>query len=129
MESMIPQDKFDQRAIAALQLSSDAQVLERAGELLEWLRDSNWPIFTGISDRLSPLGVDLVSPIKDILEGDDSIWKANIISHLIPSFSPEAQRLYTPLLENLVAKLDQNDLMEGAIDFAEIQIGKAHANT
>ncbi len=42
---MIPKDKYDEESIKLLQLASDGDVIENAEQLLEWLQDSNWPVF------------------------------------------------------------------------------------
>ncbi|GGB21137.1 DUF5071 domain-containing protein [Agarivorans gilvus] len=110
---MIPSDKNDETSIRLLHLASDEDVLENAEGLLEWLHDVNWPVFGGVVTRLSPLGDHLVGPITKILEGSDSIWKANIVSHLIPAFSPESQQLYTKSLESILFQFDESDLREG----------------
>ena len=122
---MIPTDKNDEEAIQKLKSVTDDQVIENADQLLEWLQDSNWPVFKGVVSRLSGLGNELVVPINNILKGNDSIWKANIVGHLIPSFSKESQQLYIKSLEKLLAELDENDLREGVIDFVEMQLANS----
>ena len=128
-ENMIPTNKHDEKSIKLLQLASDDEVIENAEQLLEWLQDRNWPVFDGIVKRLSALGNDLVVPISRILESSDSIWKANIVGHLIPAFSQTAQQRYSESLEKLLAKFDENDLREGVIDFVEIQLSNTRKNT
>lgn len=122
---MIPTNKYDEEGIQKLKSATDDQVIENADQLLEWLQDSNWPVFKGVISRLSVLGNELVEPINNILEGNDSIWKANIVGHLIPSFSKESQQLYTISLEKLLAELDENDLREGVIDFVAKQLSNS----
>ena len=100
-------------------------MIENADQLLEWLQDRNWPVFKGVVNRLSVLGNELVLPINNILKGNDSIWKANIVGYLIPSFSKESQLLYTKSLETLLAEFDENDLREGVIDFVEMQLSNS----
>lgn len=129
VSSMIPADKHDEASIKLLQIASDEEVLENAEKLLEWLQDINWPVFEGIAQRLSSLGDDLVAPITRILESSDSIWKANVIGYLIPSFSPETQKLYIESLEKLLAQRDDSDLREGVIGFVEIQLSNTKKNT
>lgn len=126
---MIPKDKNDEESVRLLQLATDEDVVKNAVELLEWLQDINWPMFKGIVNRLSSLGNVLFAPISEILAGEDSIWKANIIGHLIPSFSYEAQLLYTKQLEALLKEYNESDLREGVIDFVEIQLSKIRKNT
>ncbi len=126
---MIPQSKYDEESIELLKQTSDKDVIEVADLLLEWLQDINWPVFKGVICRLSPLGNELKVPVTEILEGSDSIWKANIVGHLIPSFDKEAQEIYTCTLEKLLEEFDENDLYEGVIDFVEIQLANVSKNT
>ena len=122
-------DKHDLNSIELLRIASDEDVLENLEQLLACLQDRNWPVFDGIVDRLSTLGSELVLPICRILEGGDSIWKANIIGHLIPAFSHVEQQLYSVPLEKVLAQYDENDLREGVIDFVEIQLSNSRKNT
>jgi hypothetical protein len=129
MEVMIPKDKHDLDALELLAQASDEDVIKNANELLEWLQDINWPVFNGIVARLSPLGNKLELPITKILNGSDSIWKANIVGHLIPLFDKDSQQIYTNTLKELLNKFDENDLYEGVIDFVEIQLKNVSKNT
>lgn len=119
---MIPQDKCDEKSIELLRSAADREVLENADQLLVWLQDVNWPVFDGVVKRLALLGDALVNPVNAVLEGDDSMWKANIVGYLIPSFSRSAQTLYTTSLESLLARGNEQDMSEGVIDFIEIHL-------
>jgi len=119
---MIPSSKFDLEAIEALQKASDYDVLQNSDVLLEWLQDCNWPVFEGVVEKLSPYGFELRESIENILLGTDSIWKANIVGHLIPKFSCESQLSYTKLLTKLLDNPSHSDYEEGLIDYVEIQL-------
>lgn len=110
---MIPKSKFDQEAVLVLQNASDVAVLEDAEALLEWLQDCNWPVFDGVVTKLSDYGLELKAPIENILHGTDTIWKANIIGHLIPKFSYKAQMKYKEILNELLANAQNADYEEG----------------
>ena len=128
-ENMIPSDKFDKEAIKRLGVALDHEVLENAKELLSWLQDCNWPVFPGIVERLSALGEDLFTPVSEILAGQDSIWKENIIGHLIPKFSERAQRLYSDQLNEILQNPTGSDFQEGVVDFIEIQLSNVKKHT
>ncbi|MEM7359898.1 MAG: DUF5071 domain-containing protein [Pseudomonadota bacterium] len=121
---MTPISKSDKEAVAALQLAPDNEVLDNAEKLLLWLQDVNWPIFEDVVSRLSFLGMELHENILKILEGDDSIWKADIVGHLIPRFSKSAQTKYISALQDMLKSPSNNDFQEGLIDFIEIQLSK-----
>lgn len=123
---MIPKDKYDKESVALLRSASDEEVVEIAEQLLEWLQDSNWPVFQGIIKRLSTLCRELEGPITRILEGNDSVWKLNIIEHLIPSFSHKNQKVYSKTLMMLLKRNDESDLLEGVTTIAEMQLNNAN---
>lgn len=119
---MIPSSKFDLETVAELQKASDNEVLQNADVLLEWLKDCNWPVFDGVVEKLSLYGFELRESIENILLGNDSIWKANIVGHLIPKFSCESQLSYTKVLTKLLQNPSSSDCEEGLIDYIEIQL-------
>jgi hypothetical protein len=121
---MIPSSKYDLEAVDALQKASDEEALKDADTLLEWLQDCNWPVFEGITGKLSLYAFELYEPIENILLGTDAIWKANIVGHLIPKFSCESQLIYNELLKNLLNNPSSSDFEEGLVDFIEEQLSR-----
>ncbi len=121
---MIPKDKYDLGAISMLMLASDDYILENSCELLGWLQDCNWPVFAGVIKRLSSLGDLLHKDIACILDGDDCIFKANIVGHLIPSFDHNHQKLYEKQLRELLENPSNEDFQEGLIDYIEILLAR-----
>lgn len=126
---MMPSDKFDEKALLKLNQVTDREVVENAAELLTWLQDCNWPVFTGVRNRLATLGDELLQPILEILIGEDSIWKANIVGHLIPKFDISHQLLYTEQLETMLINPSYSDCQEGLVDFVKIQLSNIVKNT
>jgi len=126
---MIPKDKFDLQAVHELSEVSDQDVVDIADQLLEWLADANWPVFDGVLSRLSLIGDDLVAPVQTIISGTDGAWKANIVYSLIPKFSIETQLKYKGMLENLASSIDQEDIDEHAVEYAEALLASFSRNT
>lgn len=126
---MIPSSKYDLEAVDTLQRASDEEVLKSADALLEWLQDCNWPVFEGIAGKLSLHGFDLYESIENILLGTDSIWKTNIVGHLIPKFSCESQLRYDELLTKLLNNPSNSDFEEGLVDFIEVQLSRNAKST
>ena len=85
--NIIPSDKHDFETCDLLDKASDDLVSNNIPELLEWLQDSNWPIFGRVVNRISKLDEQLVTPILQILDGDDEVWKYCLIYHLYPSLN------------------------------------------
>lgn len=86
MNKITPKNKHDLNICKELNNASDNQVLDNLNELLRWTKDMNWPIAQCILDRISKLDIDILSKlITSILESDDSIWKYNILTFLLPN--------------------------------------------
>ena len=86
---LVPTDKFDDEACANLTAASDEELIPHIAALLECLQDLNWPIAAPVSERLSLLGVELVTPILNILSGNDEVWKYWIVSDLLYQVNDE----------------------------------------
>jgi len=89
---LVPIDKFDDEACENMKAASDEDLIPHIERLLECLQDLNWPIAPPVSDRLSTLGLELVSPILKILAGDDEVWKYWVVSHLLHDVNDEVFR-------------------------------------
>lgn len=75
-------------------------------ELLAWLQDMNWPGALEISNFLQKQ-VDLcLEPIKQILNGDDNIWKYHILFSIVSEWDIDNQR---KLSEELISLAKGND--------------------
>ena len=72
--SLVPSSKYDveaaERAVA-LGWPGVAPVLP---ELLEWLRDANWPVAEVLAPFLAGIGGPIVPYLRPILDGDDLLW-------------------------------------------------------
>jgi hypothetical protein len=80
---LLPRDKHDlenARAVIALGYPAVAPVLP---DLLEWLRDCNWPVSRAIDDFLATLPEQMAPLIWKVLRGDDHTWKYWCIVRLI----------------------------------------------
>jgi len=126
---MLPTDKHDLDSVSALRDAADSEVLKNTAELLQWLEDCNWPVFEGVTERLSSLGEELYGDISDLLRCDDTILKANIVGHLIPKFDIDAQLLYADLLKDMLVNPSSADFEEGLVDFIEMQLSNVAKNT
>jgi len=87
----LPIDKHDVTAANALLDVSPEMLRPHIASLLEWLQDYNWPVAKPIAEVLTTCGISLVEPIRQILQGEDDIWKYWMIQQVIPLLSSEAQ--------------------------------------
>ncbi|MCH8497040.1 MAG: DUF5071 domain-containing protein [Marinobacter sp.] len=98
MTNLIPTHKCDDAACAALAAASNQEVIPYIGALLQCLQDLNWPIAGPVAERLAVMGIELAEPIKEVLSGNDEIWKYWLVSHLLHMVRPE---VYQALLFKL----------------------------
>lgn len=83
LRSMLPRTKYDlerAEAIAAIGYPGVAPVLP---ELLEWMKDMNWPVAKIIAPFLATIGAPLAPFVREIFSTDDAIWKEWILGNLI----------------------------------------------
>jgi Domain of unknown function (DUF5071) len=113
---LVPKDKFDDEACENLKEASDEEIFPYLNELLECLQDLNWPIAGPVSERLSTLGVELVSPILKILNGSDEVWKYWIVSHFMYQVKFEVFEKLRFKLNAIKSKPSQSEREEEVFD-------------
>lgn len=86
MEDLVPKNKFDNSNIERLRELSDEEIRPMLPRLLEWIQDINWPVAEGVLSVLKERG-EVIWHIIDLLDGDDEVWKYNVITALLPEFS------------------------------------------
>lgn len=86
--NFLPKSKDDIDSCKNLNSASEEEINDHIGELLFWLQDFNWPVAEPVLGRIIAVGEKLAEPVREILEGNDDIWKYWIVSRLIlPSFN------------------------------------------
>lgn len=98
---LLPADKRDverARAVVALGYPAVAPLLP---DLLRWLQDCNWPVSRPIGDFLATLPEQMAPLIRDVLRGDDDIWKYWCIVRLISAMPPDIAEQFRAELTRL----------------------------
>jgi arginyl-tRNA synthetase len=108
----IPIDKSDIEATEGLETLSDADLGPFIMELLEWVKDMNWPVALPIAKRLADCGVEIVEPIKLVLRSDDSIWKYWVLSEIVINASPKVREALSEEVIELINKPSHKDKAE-----------------
>ncbi|MCA1295415.1 DUF5071 domain-containing protein [Paenibacillus sp. alder61] len=67
---------------------------------MEWLQDINWPIAMDVSKLLLTVPVETIPFIRNVLAGDDDIWKEWCLRYIVKD-------LPTELRENLKEDLER----------------------
>ena len=81
-------------------------------ELLIWLQDINWPVAKPISEYLKPMLPDILEELKPILNGNDSIWKYNILNIFFIETKSTYWKMISENIENLAFNPSDNDAKE-----------------
>ncbi|MFP4978658.1 DUF5071 domain-containing protein [Paenibacillus sp. CN-4] len=79
----LPKHKSDYESIEKLNVLSTDELRPLLPTLLEWIQDMNWPIALGCLEILLKCKSELVPYIKEILAGEDSEWKYNVVHSLL----------------------------------------------
>lgn len=79
----LPKHKSDYESIEKLNDLSTDELRPLLPTLLEWIQDMNWPVALGCLEILHKFQSELVPYIKEILEGEDSEWKYNVVRSLL----------------------------------------------
>ncbi|PTQ99860.1 uncharacterized protein DUF5071 [Mucilaginibacter yixingensis] len=95
MKDYVPQNKFDEKAIACLQSLPFEAVRNDVWELLEWLQDMNWPVAYDVAVYLAPHVNEIKDDLIKIFNTDDTLWQMWIICGLIgrSPIKPDAELL------------------------------------
>lgn len=90
-DSLIPQHKSDIEAARRAAAAGHPVIEPILGDLLEWMRDMNWPVATEVEAVLRTVGKQLSPHILKVLRGDDNIWKYWVLTRLAVNFDKEAR--------------------------------------
>lgn len=100
---LLPKDKFDDTNLKKIDLLSDEDFSIITYNMLEWIKDYNWPIADDVVKILLKRE-NLVFPfVLNILENSsDIMWKYWILNLLAPNFTEFHKMELKPLILKLV---------------------------
>ncbi len=99
----MPKNKHDIYAVECLDKEMPENVIPLLPELMEWLKDMNWPVANAILPLMIRYQDETTRIAMDILkkEQNDDIWKYWIIKHFVPALSDKNQRILFDSLERI----------------------------
>lgn len=112
--ALLPSDKHDEDALARLETLDTAALAPLIPELLTWLQDTNWPVARPVLQLLLKHLPLITDPIREILRGDDDLWKWNVEGHLIRKMPREQQSQLIPELERISMHPTTGEVQEEA---------------
>src|SRR5580704_8988639 len=86
---LLPRNKHDCQAASAIIALGYPAVAPVLPDLLMWLQDFNWPVSRPISDFLATIPEPMAPHIRDVLQGNDLMWKYWCIHVLISKMPRE----------------------------------------
>lgn len=100
IQIFLPKDKFDNYHIEDLYELTNEEISLIAPNLLVWLKDVNLPVSKELIHVLKLREEVLRKQVLDILTNlkEDSIWKYNIINHLINNYDLDSLNHYKEAL-------------------------------
>ena len=83
LSALLPRDKFDlERAEAVVEAGYPA-VEPLLPELIEWIKDANWPVARVLAPFLAGIGSPLRSHVAQVLQATDDTWKYWVIELVV----------------------------------------------
>lgn len=111
-QSLVPADKGD-LATTERALAADPHLLVPViPELIEWLRDGNWPVAVPVAKAIRRTGTSWLRAAESVLSGDDDAWKYWVLLLLVKS-SPECARVLEPVLRRAATQPTLGEREEG----------------
>lgn len=120
VKNHIPDDKYDLSSVDILKALPDERIDQIIPELLDWIRDMNWPVAPKMVKVLGKHYKAVEKYLVDILkpEQKDAEWKRNIIQYLLyewPSY-PSDDCITTEIVRiaDRPTEEEQNELVDTA---------------
>lgn len=118
VEDLLPKSKFDFSGMEELKMLSDEEIMPILPELLEWMKDMNWPVAKEMPELLSKHQQVIIPCIIEALQPEqlESDWKYYIIQFLLPLLEGKYLNKLKPCLERIAEHPTQGEIS----DYADI---------
>jgi hypothetical protein len=91
---LLPRSKAEADKAEALVRLGYPAVAPVLPEILEWMQDLNWPVAQVFQPLLASIGTALAPLVRDILVGNDDVWKYWVLNSVVresPNLAAELQ--------------------------------------
>lgn len=114
VEDLVPKNKFDFSGIERLRMLSDEEIAPILPDLLEWMKDMNWPIAKEMPGLLSEHQRMITPYIIEVLQPEqlECDWKNFIILDLLPLLDKKYLIMIKPCLERIAKNPTQDEIVE-----------------
>ncbi|WNG51859.1 DUF5071 domain-containing protein [Archangium minus] len=118
LETLLPRHKTD--------LDNAHRVVERGypavapllPQLLEWVKDGNWPVAHILAPFLASIGSPIVPHVRDILRGDDDLWKYYVVARIVRMMPRATAEALRPELTRIASDPTSGEEVEAIDDLA-----------
>ena len=110
--TLVPRHKQDFESVEAIVEVGYPRVAPILPDLLEWVRDTNWPVARPLSKFLVAVGQPIIPHISAVLRGTDGCWKASCLLGIVADLPNSAVEDLRPELECLVSSPTAGDINE-----------------
>jgi Domain of unknown function (DUF5071) len=93
-------------------------------QLLDWLKDCNWPVAHILAPFLAGIGCPLAPYLRPILDGEDTSWKYWILSEVIRRAPLSLVEQLRPELDRIARNPTVAEIGEGISDDARIALAR-----
>lgn len=117
LNALLPVDKMDTDRAAELVAVGFPGVQPVLANIMEWVRDANWPVAQVFLPFLASIGSPLAPLVRPVLASGDDLWKYWLLSGVVAQSSDLAHAL-APELRRLSASPTAGELAEGVFEAA-----------
>jgi hypothetical protein len=100
--ALLPANKLDIERARSIIALGYPQVDTILPELLEWMKDMNWPVAQTLQPFLASIGLPLLPHVRRVLDASDEMWKYWVVCCIVGE-SPELARVFKPELHRLAS--------------------------
>lgn len=123
LSALIPRDKLDVRTARKVVARGYPAVAPILPELLEWVKDMNWPVAEVLAPFFAGIGLPLAHELRRILRTEDTMWKYWVLTAIVAESPPLAATLHEDILRIAGASAANEDEEEVRARAADILRG------
>lgn len=108
----VPKDKFDTESLEYLRELDIEQLKLILPQLMEWLKDINWPVAQALSKVLAKYGSLMLPYIRSVLSSGDPQWQFSVMCALIRELSKDVSVLLKEDLLRIAFQPTKGEILE-----------------
>ncbi|MEH6945108.1 DUF5071 domain-containing protein [Bacillus sp. JJ722] len=118
-EDLLPRHKSDLHRAKRITNMKRDKIVPLLPNLLEWIKDTNWPVAPSILEVLLTFPEEIVPHIQDVLASDDDNWKWFVLHYLVAELPVESRVQFKEYLKRVAETPTHNELAEELDEIAK----------